>query len=114
MGVFSDIEQSGKSPLDDIREGKATLLMIRALDKGTPSQRQYLRTALGNPDLTNDDLAECRNVITDTGALDYIQQMAIENTQEALKRLELAPKHWRVEQVELLRELMHYIVKRNV
>ena len=114
MGVFSDIEQSGKSPLDDIREGKATILMIRALEKGTHSQQQYLRHALGNPALTNDDLTECRHIIKDTGALEYTQQMAIDNTQEALKKLERVPKHWQLEQVELLRELMRYIVKRNV
>lgn len=114
MGVFSDAEQSGKSPLDDIREGKATLLMIRALEKGTPSQRQYLRAALGNPNLTNDNLTECRQIITDTGALKYVQRMAIDNTREALKQLERAPRHWRAEQVELLRELLHYIVERSV
>ena len=41
MGVFGTQEQMGKSPMDDIREGKQTLLVAHALEKADPGRGCY-------------------------------------------------------------------------
>jgi geranylgeranyl pyrophosphate synthase len=114
LGVFAEAEQSGKSPLDDIKEGKATLLIVRALDKGTSAQKRLLRHCLGNPELTEDDLIKCRDIIVGTGALEYTKQVAASYAQKALGQLDGAPQGWKAEQKDFLRSLTHYVVERRI
>ena len=51
LGLFGDSAVTGKSALDDLREGKRTLLVLRALRLADDAQRQVLRSSLGDPDL---------------------------------------------------------------
>ena len=113
LGVFGEADQSGKSPLDDIKEGKATLLAVRALAKASPAGQQQLRHCLGNPNLTMDDLQQCRDIMTESGALAYVKQMAADHVKDALNDLDRAPKHWNAEQVNFLRELTVYVADRQ-
>ncbi len=69
LGLFGQPSTTGKSCADDLRAGKRTLLMLRALDLATPGQRAELERSLGNPDLDHDDAAQCREIVARSGAL---------------------------------------------
>jgi octaprenyl-diphosphate synthase len=67
-------EVMGKSLGDDLREGKATLPLIAAMQRGTPEERALIKGAVeaGNSDL----LHEVIQMVHRTGALDVARQAA--------------------------------------
>lgn len=75
LGLFGDPESTGKGDLDDLREGKRTALMLKALQLATPAQRSQLDEALGDGDLTDDDAQRVRDIVASTGALDDIERL---------------------------------------
>ena len=54
LGIFGDPKVTGKSALDDLHEGKRTVLMLRALRLSDDCQRKLLEAALGDPDLDDE------------------------------------------------------------
>jgi isopentenyl-diphosphate delta-isomerase type 1 len=75
LGVFGDPATTGKSATDDLRAGKRTLLMLRALALATPTQRAVLERSLGNRDLDGADADRCREIVGRTGALASIETL---------------------------------------
>jgi geranylgeranyl diphosphate synthase type I len=91
LGVFGDPAVTGKSILDDLREGKPTVMMALARGSADRDQQRRLKELFGNPDLDPDGAAELRQVIIDTGALDRIEQMIKVRTDAAMGALADAP-----------------------
>ncbi|MEA3229975.1 MAG: polyprenyl synthetase family protein, partial [archaeon] len=52
LGLFGNEEQLGKPVGSDIREDKKTLLIIKALENARKDEKDMIRNALGNPDIT--------------------------------------------------------------
>jgi isopentenyl-diphosphate delta-isomerase type 1 len=75
LGVFGNPDDTGKGRDDDLREGKRTLLVMRALALATPTARRTLEAALGNPVLTTTDADRSRDVIASTGALASVEAL---------------------------------------
>jgi len=84
LGVFGDPAVTGKSVLDDLREGKSTVMMAQARNLADRSQAARLRELFGNPELDPTGADELRSIIVDTGALEAIEQMIRIRTQEAV------------------------------
>jgi geranylgeranyl diphosphate synthase type I len=91
LGVFGDPTVTGKSILDDLREGKPTVMMALARDAADREQSARLRELFGNPDLDATGATELRRIIEATGARDTIEQMIRVRTEAALAALETAP-----------------------
>ncbi|MGA4837394.1 polyprenyl synthetase family protein [Streptomyces sp. G45] len=68
QGVFGDPGTTGKSGLDDLRDGKCTLLTALALARAGPAQRGRLLELLGNRRLNDEQAAEARQLLKATGA----------------------------------------------
>ena len=83
MGAFGDAAATGKPVGGDLREGKPTPLLARAIEAATPAQRTVLG-GVGRPGLTDDDVAAIQQVIVDTGALDDLERTIAERTEEAV------------------------------
>lgn len=77
LGVFGDEATTGKPVGDDLREGKSTLLLARAMARATDSQSRLLGV-VGDPAISAAQVAELQQVIRDTGALGEIES-EIEN-----------------------------------
>jgi geranylgeranyl diphosphate synthase, type I len=78
LGLFGDPRSTGKGDLDDLREGKRTVLMLKALQRATSSQRAQLTGVLGDGGLTDDDAQRVRDIVVDTGALNDIERLITE------------------------------------
>lgn len=87
LGMFGEDGATGKSSLDDLKEGKITVLMTYALEKASEADRQKLQDCLGNPNIVFDDLVQCQKILTDTGALDYARESANKYAQSAKNTL---------------------------
>lgn len=87
LGVYGDPAVTGKPAGDDLREGKRTALIALALDR-LGDRRAALADALGDPDLTDADVAQVRGVISDSGAAHDVERLIAEHTSTALATLD--------------------------
>lgn len=111
MGAFGDEAVTGKPVGGDLREGKPTPLLARAVEASTPSQREVL-DLVGRPGLCDSDVARIQQVIVDTGALADLEATITRLTDEALAAIERAcivP-----EARDELIQLAHYVSWRQV
>ncbi len=91
LGVFGDPAATGKPAGDDLREGKRTVLVARALDAAAPGDRKVLTAGLGRADLSPGDVAVLREVIRRTGADAAVERLIGELAGPALDELRAAP-----------------------
>lgn len=91
LGVFGEERLTGKPSGDDIREGKRTLLMARALHKADPQQTDVLRHHLGRPHLDAAGIRAVQDVLRETGALGAVETVIAELTSASLLALQHAP-----------------------
>ncbi|MFC8074142.1 polyprenyl synthetase family protein [Streptomyces sp. NPDC057307] len=91
LGVFGDPAETGKSILDDLREGKATVLMALAVQRASAVQRKTLRGLVGRSDLDKDQAAEIRTILDSTGARGTVEEMITARRDAALAALDEAP-----------------------
>jgi len=87
LGVFGDPAETGKPAGDDLREGKRTVLVAKALEHASPAQANLVRRLLGDPGLDTVGVEALREVIVDTGALAAVEKLIdarVEDAQQAL------------------------------
>lgn len=68
LGLFGDPEETGKSTVDDLREGKRTVVMLRALRLADRAGRAVLERSLGDPTLDDAGAERVRDVVVRSGA----------------------------------------------
>jgi geranylgeranyl diphosphate synthase type I len=90
LGVFGDPDETGKPAGDDLREGKRTVLVAIAVERSTPKQAAVMRRYLGDPALDATGVAALREIIGDTGAKDYTENLIAELLETALGALHTA------------------------
>jgi geranylgeranyl diphosphate synthase type I len=90
LGIFGDPSVTGKPTGDDLREGKRTVLIARALAAADDTQRDRLTGALGRRDLSDDDVAELRRLLRDTGAVAAVERLIDDLAGPALATLRTA------------------------
>jgi octaprenyl-diphosphate synthase len=82
-------DETGKHLGDDLAEGKPTLPLIYALRNGSTKQAELLRAVIR--DGNRDSLNQVLEVIHDTRALEYTEQVAIEQINQAKSHLNSLP-----------------------
>lgn len=103
-----DAKAMGKNVGDDLAEGKPTLPLLRAMEKGTPEQAKLIRQAIRKGGL--DQLDAVLEIVRTTGALDYTRTRAEEMAAKALAQLEvLPPSEFR----DTMEHLAHAAVERQ-
>jgi geranylgeranyl diphosphate synthase, type I len=107
LGMFGDEEVTGKSSMDDLREGKMTVLMRHALDHAEPDEAQQLRKALGDKGVARPQYERVCKILIDVGSRDYVVQEMAKATQSALKVL-TSQVSWNEWGVECLSGLLTY------
>ena len=93
MGAFGDERTTGKPVGGDLREGKPTPLLARALAAATPSQRDVLAT-VGQPGLSDAGVRAIQTVLVETGARAELEATIAALTAQAIaavRDIDLAP-----------------------
>ncbi len=83
LGMFGDEKKLGKPVGSDLKEGKKTILLLKALQLAKERQIEAIMRALGNKSITQKQIEEIRNIIIDTGALGYCRDLVNKLTAEA-------------------------------
>ena len=90
MGAFGDEAVTGKPVGGDLREGKPTPLLARAVASATPAQLAVL-DRVGSPGLDDGDIVDMQAVIVETGALAALEVQIAALTDQAIAAIEIAP-----------------------
>ncbi|GAC1390563.1 MAG: hypothetical protein NVSMB46_00540 [Candidatus Saccharimonadales bacterium] len=114
LGIFGTEFESGKSPLDDIREGKRTVLSVYALEHASNGNKNFLIQMLGNSNLSLAEFQRCKDILVETGALAYARDQTRSHIAAALKSLDTVPSIWEEQGVRFLRGLAQYLLDREV
>ena len=81
--------QLGKNVGDDLREGKPTLPLLLAMERGTAAQRDLIRHAIEHGEVAR--LAEIVEIVRLTGALDATREAARAEAEKASQNLAVLP-----------------------
>jgi len=92
--LFGDAPRAGKSNLDNLREGKRTILTIYTLKHASPKERQKLQYSVGNHQASTRDLTACLEIIRSTGALKHGQVLIQSLKREAKQSLAQNKVYW--------------------
>jgi octaprenyl-diphosphate synthase len=84
-----DVAEMGKNLGDDLREGKVTLPLIIAMQRGTEQERQTLQQAIETGG--TEKMAEIVAIVQRTGALDATRASAAVEAQRAVDALSVLP-----------------------
>jgi geranylgeranyl diphosphate synthase type I len=88
LGVFGDTEVTGKPAGDDLREGKRTVLLAMARRNADRSTVTLLDELVGDPNLSDEQIAMLRATLTGTGADDAIEDLIVRSRERSLSALD--------------------------
>lgn len=86
-----DAGEMGKNLGDDLREGKVTLPLIVAMQRGTPSQCKAIQTAIETGSVPN--LEQIIEIVQSTGALTAARESAAAEARRAMEAAGRLPKN---------------------
>jgi geranylgeranyl diphosphate synthase, type I len=110
LGTLGDDAETGKPVGDDLREGKSTALVARAIAAATPAQLEIL-DEIGNPELSTGQVCAIQQVLVETGAAQAVASSIIVLRDEALAAIAISGLL--PEAVSALTELAHYVTDRD-
>ncbi|HYW56356.1 MAG TPA: polyprenyl synthetase family protein [Polaromonas sp.] len=100
-----DAAEMGKNLGDDLREGKVTLPLIIAMQRGTSAERQVIHRAIEGGGA--EQLTEIVAIVRRTGALDATREAAAAEAERAVRALDLiAHNSYRAALLELASQLL--------
>ncbi len=83
LGMFGAAGDMGKSTLDDLQEGKYTLLIHYALENCTAAEAETLQQLIGNAQATDVDLQTVQGIVRSSGADEYCRAKTLEYAEMA-------------------------------
>ncbi|MFF5447840.1 polyprenyl synthetase family protein [Streptomyces sp. NPDC012888] len=91
LGTFGDPAVTGKSNLDDLRDGKPTALLALTTEAATEDERRLLAKHVGRADLGEAEAASVRELMERCGARRRVEEMVRERVRRAQDALEGVP-----------------------
>ena len=91
LDLTADEDVLGKPVASDLREGKATLAVIHALERGTGADREAIRTVLADRSFAQVSHAQILEILERHGSLEYAMDTACAYAEAA--RLSLTELH---------------------
>lgn len=112
LGAFGNEKKLGKPVCSDLREGKQTLLIVKAVEKGSWQDKLELGKLLGNKNATTKEIEKFRSIICNTGSLAYSRELARKYVEKGKAAIEKSGFSEDVK--EFLAGIADYIVNREV
>ena len=109
LGIVGDERQLGKPVGSDIREGKTTLLTLKALEQADAQQRKLILRTLGEDGASPADVKAVIQILRELGTVRYAQERSRRTVEEALGHLGVLPPS---PHRDLLDQWARYLIQR--
>ena len=87
LDLRSDQKTFGKPVLNDIRNGKKTLIAVHALENLKGGKRDAFLAVLGKKDATEKELLKAKDILEDVGSIDHASRVSMELVAKAKEQL---------------------------
>ena len=115
LGLYGDPEKTGKPAHSDLRQGKMTLLITKALEIGNKADVKRLKEIWGKRDISQNEAEEARKIVIETGSLDYSKKVSVKWAKKAQNAIPLMKKKkWNKEAIDYLDGIAQYMVEREM
>jgi geranylgeranyl diphosphate synthase type I len=111
LGIFGDSNKTGKSSESDIREGKKTLILTKALELSNRQDSHYLKRWYGVRDAKAGQIKKVRKIFKNSGACEYSEKLSrqlVEEGKRAIPQIVQKKKYQ-----EVLDSLADYVIFRD-
>ena len=92
LDLTASEEVLGKPTASDLREGKATLAVVHALQEGTPEERADILAVIADRSFDRVSHAKILGILQRNGSLDYAMRAAYEHADAARRDLSILPE----------------------
>ena len=115
LGVFGSEEETGKSADSDLRQGKCTLLILKALEMGDDEQKKAVEAVWGKMAAGRAGLDLAKRAISESGSLDYSRKLAKAYAKKAAETANrLRGFSLDSEAIDYIQGIAEYMVERKV
>ncbi len=109
-GIFGGVDKIGKPNDSDIKEGKKTLIIVKALELCNKKDIEFLLKEYGNENATYESMTKIRKIIKKCRAYDYCKDKfneLIKKSKDSIKDIELRKegKDYLVEMADYIKSL---------
>jgi len=111
LGIWGDVEVTGKPVADDIRRRKKSLPVVFVLGGQSTAEARRLRSLYAQESLSEEEVAESVAILEASQARPYAEKLARQHLERALSELEAARPE--PEAAEALREMAFFLVQRT-
>ncbi len=110
LGITGKEETLGKPIGSDIRNGKRTLIVLRALEQVKGKDKKKLLSILGNAEASEEEIKAAIEILDKSGSIEYAKQIALDYADLAKERLECLEES---KEKEFLKALVEFAVGRE-
>ena len=110
LGLYGNEKKLGKPIGSDIEEGKKTLLINKALEKGSKDEKNFIISKLGKKPAKK-DIEKIRDIVKKTSSLDYCKERShnlIKKSKNIIKK-----SRFKKEGKDFLLEICDYMMERE-
>ncbi len=111
LGLFGQENEIGKPVKGDVNEGKKTLLMLKAIEESSETDRAFILDCLRSGNVSDADFERLKKIVIDTGSYDYSLKIVRNMSDKAIEYLSRTNGDRKVK--EFLRGLAYYVIDRK-
>jgi geranylgeranyl diphosphate synthase type I len=108
LGSFGDAVKTGKPTDGDIKEGKKTLLLLKAIQQVGDDERLFIENIAGQEGIGGEDVDRVRDIFTSSGAVQYCMEKIGAYSEEAGAAIDSLEGDMKDDQRELLKAMVQY------
>lgn len=115
LGVFGSEGETGKSADSDLKQGKCTLLVLKATELGSDEQKKAVKGVWGKMGAKRRELDLAKKAIKESGALEYNRELARKLASRAVRTAErLRGLNLNKKAIDYIQGVAEYMVEREV
>ncbi len=108
---YSKEEKTGKTVMNDLREGKLTFPLLSIRDMIDKDDRDFIKSVLLDKNPSVEDLLKVRDIVINLGGIEMAKNKAVEFVRKAIDNLKVFDYNKDVEELE---NLANFIVEREI
>ncbi|MCC6062365.1 MAG: polyprenyl synthetase family protein [Desulfurococcales archaeon] len=114
LGLLGDPSVTGKPVLNDLREGKRTILVIHAFKEASDFDKNEMLRIIGNKEASIKDLEKAKDLVIKYGGVKKAEDLAKSYLEKALKVLdEIERRALNKDSIYIIKDLMTRLVYRE-